>query len=78
MYVDETHTAATKIDNNSTAIATIVDTINYGQSNEEFTVGIETNKCLSMNEDNTSHTIAQKIMRSRPQPISTTKNPFSN
>ena len=73
-YADGSDTA-TRVDNNSTAIATIVDTIDGGQSNEAFTPKIETTECLLMNEDNISQTIAQKIMNSCPPPISKMKKP---
>ena len=76
-YVDGSDTA-TRIEDDSTAIATIVDTIDGGQSNEEFTLKIETNECSLMNDDDISLTIAQKIMNSRPPPISETKKPSSN
>ena len=52
------------------AIATIVDTIDGGQSNEDFTLEIETSECSLMNNENISLTIAQNIMRSCSPPIS--------
>ena len=56
-YVDGSDTA-TMINNKSTAIATIVDTIDDEKSNEEFTLEIETTECLLMNDDDISLTIA--------------------
>ena len=52
------------------AIATIVDTIDGGQSNEDFTLEIETSECSLMNNENISLTIEKNIMRSCSPPIS--------